>query len=147
MSDAATRDNYSTARRVAAALVREYCDALNDGDIDKLLQLVTDDVVHDVNQGERRQGRDKLKAFHARMAHHYSDKLVDAAVMVARNGERAAAEYNIKGTYKETEQGLPPASQQTYGLPGGTFFAIRDGKISRISTYFNMTDWLTQIAN
>ncbi|MEO1280621.1 MAG: ketosteroid isomerase-related protein [Pseudomonadota bacterium] len=147
MSSAAEADNFSTARRVAAALVREYCEAWNAGDAEKLLSLVDDDLIHDVNQGERREGKERFKAFQARMAHHYKETLVEPVVMVARNGERAALEYNIEGVYLDTEQGLPTANKQTYALPGGTFFAIKDGKISRISTYFNMTDWITQIAS
>ncbi|MEO1204867.1 MAG: ketosteroid isomerase-related protein [Pseudomonadota bacterium] len=147
MSTAAQADNFSTARRVAALLVREYCEAMNTGDAEKLLSLLDDDVVHDVNQGERREGKERFKAFQARMAHHYKETLADPVVMVARNGERAAVEYNIEGVYLDTEQGLPAAKKQAYTLPGGTFFAIKDGKISRISSYFNMTDWITQIAD
>jgi hypothetical protein len=31
-------------------------------------------------------------------------------------------------------------------LPAGTFFSIRDGKISRVTTYYNLTDWIAQVA-
>jgi hypothetical protein len=30
-------------------------------------------------------------------------------------------------------------------LPAGAFFAIRDGKISRVTTYYNLTDWIAQV--
>ena len=36
-----------------------------------MIACLTDDVIHDVNQGERRTGLDKFKAFNARMDHHY----------------------------------------------------------------------------
>src|SRR5919197_5204386 len=39
------------------ALIRRYCDAFNRGGIDGMLECVTDDVIHDVNQGERREGK------------------------------------------------------------------------------------------
>lgn len=136
----------SETRIAAAALIRRYYDAFNAGDGDAMLALVTDDIIHDVNQGERRIGIDKFRAFNARMTHHYKEKLSDIVVMVSRTGERAAAEFNVEGTYLNTDEGLPEAKGQTYTLPGATLFAIRDGKISRITTYYNLTDWILQVS-
>ena len=127
------------------ALIRRYLDAFNRGDIDAMLGCVSDDVVHDVNQGERRIGKDRFHAFSARMAHHYRDQLGDITVMTTADGARAAAEFNVHGTYLKSEQGLPDARGQTYALPGGQFFAIRDGKIARVTTYYNLTDWIMQV--
>ena len=128
------------------ALIRRYYDAFNCGDIDGMLALVTDDVVHDVNQGERREGRDRFHAFCARMAHHYKETLVGITVMVSADGTRAAAEFNVRGAYMQTETGLPDAKGQTYALPAATFFAIRDGKIARLTTYYNLTEWIMQVS-
>jgi len=41
--------------------------------------------------------------------------------------------------------GLPAASGQTYVLPGGAFYALRDGRICRVSNHYNLQDWLRQI--
>lgn len=128
------------------ALVRRYYDCFNRGDIDGMLACVTDDIIHDVNQGERRIGKERFHAFCARMAHHYKERLEDITVMTTPDGSRAAAEFNVHGTYLETDPGLPPANGQTYILPAGTFFAIRDGKIARITTYYNLTDWIVQVS-
>ncbi len=136
----------SAARQATAALLRSYYDAFNSGDTDAMLDCLTEDVIHDVNQGERRIGKDKFHAFMARMAHHYEEKLDGITVLVSKDGTRAAAEFNVSGKYLETEQGLPDASGQVYKLPAGTFFAIRDGKISRVTTYYNLTEWIAQIA-
>ena len=110
-----------------------------------MIACLTDDVIHDVNQGERRNGIDKFQAFNARMDHHYREKLENIAVMVSKDGSRAAAEFNVNGIYKATDSGLPEAAGQTYVLPAGTFFAIRDGKIARVTTYYNLTDWIAQV--
>lgn len=136
----------STVRVETAKLIRSYYDAFNRGDSDAMLAHLTDDVIHDVNQGERRQGKDKFRAFNARMSHHYKERLEDIAVMVSRDGTRAAAEFNVHGTYLNTDEGLPPARGQTYVLPAGTFFAVRGGKISRVTTYYNLTDWIMQVS-
>jgi steroid delta-isomerase-like uncharacterized protein len=65
--------------------------------------------------------------------------------MTAGDGSRAAAEFNVHGTYLQTDEGLPPANGQTYVLPAGTFFAVKDGRITRVTTYYNLTDWLMQV--
>jgi len=127
-------------------LISRYYDAFNRGDIDAMLALVTDDVIHDVNQGERRAGKDRFHAFCARMAHHYKEQLDDIVVMTSPEGTRAAAEFNVHGTYVETESGLPPAKGQRYDLPAGAFFVIRDGKIARVTTYYNLTEWIVQVS-
>jgi steroid delta-isomerase-like uncharacterized protein len=141
MSDAESKSRIETA-----ALIRRYYDAFNAGDSEGMLAFLTDDVIHDVNQGERRTGKDRFRAFNARMTHHYRERLEDIAVMVSKDGSRAAAEFNVHGTYLNTDSGLPEATGQTYVLPAGTFFAIRDGKIARVTTYYNLTDWIAQVS-
>jgi len=136
----------SAARAATAALIRDYYAAFNHGQTTAMLDFLTDDVIHDVNQGERRQGKEKFRAFNARMEHNYKEELKDIVVMVSKDGTRASAEFNVHGIYKNTDEGLPPAKGQTYVLPAGTFFAIRDGKIARVTTYYNLTDWITQVA-
>jgi steroid delta-isomerase-like uncharacterized protein len=137
----------SKARAATAQLIRDYYAAFNSGDSAGMLAFLTEDVIHDVNQGERRQGKDKFKAFNARMDHNYSEQLKDIVVMVSKDATRASAEFNVHGVYKNSEDGLPPAKGQKYVLPAGTFFAVRDGKITRVTTYYNLTDWMMQVSS
>ena len=141
MSDAESQTRIETAK-----LIRSYYEAFNRGNGEAMLAHLTDDVIHDVNQGERRQGKDKFRAFNARMDHNYKEELKDLVVLVSKDGTRAAAEFNVHGIYKNSEDGLPPAKGQQYVLPAGTFFAIRDGKIARVTTYYNLTDWIMQVS-
>lgn len=133
------------SRSNTQALIQRYYQAFNSGDSNGMLAFLTDDVIHDVNQGERRTGIDKFKAFNARMDHHYKERLENIAIMVNDDGSRASAEFNVHGTYLNTDAGLPDANGQTYVLPAGTFFAIRDSKIARVTTYYNLTDWIAQV--
>lgn len=128
------------------SLIGRYYDAFNKGDINGMLACVTDDVVHDVNQGERRIGKSRFHAFCARMSHHYVEELRDIVMMASADGTRAAAEFNVHGTYLVTEEGLPSAKKQKYVLPAGTFFAVRDNLIARVTTYYNLTDWIVQVS-
>ena len=127
------------------ALVRRYYEAFNRGDVEGMLACVSEDVIHDVNQGVRRPGKAAFRVFCDHMARCYEERLTNMVVMVSADGRRASAEFNVEGTYKETDEGLPDARGQTYVLPAGTFFAIEDGRIARVTTYYNLTDWLMQV--
>ena len=127
------------------ALIRRYFAAFNAGDHAAMLACLADDVVHDVNQGERRHGKSAFGAFAEHMARCYREELRDIVVMVAPGGDRAAAEFMVHGCYLATDEGLPPAAGQTYELPAGTFFAIADGRITRVTTFYNLRAWLAQI--
>ena len=126
-------------------LIHAYYAAFNRGDREAMLTLLTDDVVHDLNQGPRETGKRAFAAFQQRMARCYREQLRDVVVMASPDGSRAAAEYVVHGDYLEADDGLPPANGQKYVLPGGAFFDIRDGSISRISNYYNLEDWLAQV--
>ncbi len=127
------------------AVIDAYYTAFNDHDGEAMLALMTDDVRHDVNQGERRIGKDAFRAFNAKMDACYAERLTDIVVMVSEDGTRASAEFTVNGFYTATDDGLPEAQNQRYTLPAGTFFALRDGQIARVTTYYNLSDWLRQI--
>ena len=132
-------------RAQTTALIERYYAAFNAGDVEKLLACLNDDVVHDVNQGGRRHGKSAFSTFSRHMARCYAENLRDVVVMVAADGGRAAAEFVVQGRYLATDEGLPPATGQTYTLAAGSFFAIRDGLIARVTTYYNLQDWLAQV--
>ena len=135
----------ASAGAAAAAVVAAYYAAFNARDMDAFLALVTDDVVHDINQGEREIGISSFRAFMARMNESYSELLVDLVVMPHPEGTRVAAEFVVLGTYLKADRGLPAARGQEYRLPAGAFFDIRDGKVARITNYYNLQDWIAQV--
>lgn len=127
-------------------LLQDYYDAFNRQDMDAFLAMLTDDVVHDVNQGDREVGKQAFTAFMDRMNAHYKEQIVDIAIMTNDAGDRAAVEFVVLGEYLSTDEGLPEANGQTYRLPAGAFFEIRDGKVARITNYYNLEDWVAQVA-
>ena len=130
----------------AKALIENYYTAFNGGDMETFLKLLTDDVVHDINQGERESGKEAFRQFMARMNHNYKEQLVDMVIMTTDDGSRAAAEFVVLGEYLRTDEGLPPAKGQKYRLPAGAFFDIRDGRVARITNYYNLQDWIDQVS-
>ncbi|PNY81641.1 ketosteroid isomerase-related protein [Deinococcus koreensis] len=127
-------------------LVQRYYAAFNEGSAPDMLALLTDDVRHDINEGRAQTGLDAFRAFLARMDVHYRERAEDLVVLVSEDGTRAAAEFVIHGEYLETDEGLPEARGQRYVLPVGAFFEIRDGKIARVTNYYNLADWTRQVA-
>lgn len=129
----------------ATTLVLDYYAAFNRGDRTAMLALLADDVAHDLNQGARETGRDAFAAFMARMDRCYREQLRDIVVMASPDGSRAAAEYVVHGEYLADDEGLPPANGQRYVLPGGAFFDLREGRIARVTNYYNLQDWIAQV--
>jgi len=133
------------AHTAARLLVEAYYAAFNAGDRQAMLALLGEDVVHDLNQGPRETGRAAFAAFMQRMDACYRERLDDVVVMASADGRRAAAEYMVHGQYLGDDAGLPPARGQTYRLPGGAFFEIADGRITRVTNYYNLEDWTAQV--
>ena len=126
-------------------LVENYYAAFNGGDMDTFLSLLTDDVIHDINQGARQIGKAAFAQFMGGMNTSYKEQLVDMVIMANADGSRAAAEFVVLGEYLKTYDGLPEANGQKYKLPAGAFFDIRDGKVARITNYYNLQDWIAQV--
>ncbi|WP_170582824.1 ketosteroid isomerase-related protein [Ruegeria arenilitoris] len=126
--------------------VQAYFDAFNAGDVAGMLACLSDDVAHHVNEGQIRVGKEKFAEFCAHMNRCYRETLTDMVIFEAQGSTRAAAEYIVNGTYLETDAGLPAASGQSYRLPAGSFFDLKDGKITRVTTYYNLADWVKQVS-
>jgi len=125
-------------------IVTAYYAAFNAGDTDAMLALVAEDLRHDVNQGTPRHGKARFAEFNTHMAHCYREELTDLVIFA--EGNRAAAEFIVNGTYLATDEGLPEATGQAYRLPAGAFLSVNDdGLIDRITTYYNLADWLRQV--
>lgn len=127
-------------------LIQRYYSAFNRGDWEGMLDLLHSDVAHDLNQGPRESGRGQFAEFLRRMARCYLEVLTDVRILVSDDGRHAAAEYIVSGQYLSGDEGLPPAHGQRYRLPGGAFFDVQDGQIRRVSNYYNVPDWTSQIS-
>ncbi len=129
----------------AEALIRRYYAAFDAQDVDGMVACLSAEFVHDVNEGERRGGHERFRQFLARMNRCYRERLTDLVVMTDERGVRAAAEFVIHGTYLETDGDLPPARGQAYVLPVGAFFELKPDGIARVTTRYNLSDWIAQV--
>lgn len=129
----------------ALSLIQNYYAIFNSGDRAAFLALLTDDVVHDINQGGAETGREAFRTFLERMDRCYREQVCDLVVFASEDGTRGSAEFYIEGQYLSTDDGLPPATGQRYRLRVGAFFDLHDGKVRRITNYYNLQEWLRQV--
>lgn len=140
----------SIAERLRAEqTIRAYYAAFNAGDMARFLDLLTEDVVHHVSQGAQEAGKTAFGRFMAHMNRCYRERIDDLVVLTEPSGTHGAAEFMVHGTYVETDPGAPagtpPARGQSYALPGGAFFTLRDGKVARIANHYNLGEWVRQV--
>lgn len=130
----------------ATEIVQAYYQAFNDKNWDKMLSLVDDNIQHDSNQGETRMGKELFKKFVEKMDVAYDEKLTDIVIMGEESNTRVAAEFVVNGIYKVAEEGLPAAYGQKYVLPAGAFLEVKNGKITRVTTYYNLELWIQLVS-
>ncbi len=75
------------------SLIHRYYANFNSRNWEGFFELLTEDVVHDLNQGARETGKPAFSAFIDRMNASYSEQIVDIAI--SRNRKpRAGAKCN-----------------------------------------------------
>ncbi|HCM83924.1 MAG TPA: isopropylmalate/homocitrate/citramalate synthase [Rhodospirillaceae bacterium] len=125
-------------------LIHSYFDAFNRHDLEGQLATLSDDVVHDLNEGGREIGREAFRKFKTHMDACYREQIVDLVIMT--NGNRGAAEFIVRGEYIQTDNGLPPANGQKYEIPAAVFFEAADNKLTRVTSYYNLRQWIAAVS-
>lgn len=126
-------------------LIARYFEVFNKGDAAAMLALVDDNIEHDINQGKTQTGKAKFEAFLNHMNECYKEELKDLVIFASDDGKRASAEFMVHGTYLKTDGSLPPARNQQYVIRAGSFFEIKNNKISRVTTYYNLPLWIEMV--
>jgi len=126
--------------------VQAYYDAFNTRNWDKMGSLVDEHITHEPNQGKPRIGKALFTEFMLQMDASYAETLKDIVLFSSETEGRIAAEFVVHGTYKKAEEGLPPAHGQSYVLPAAAFLEVRNGKITRVTTYYNLELWIELVS-
>jgi steroid delta-isomerase-like uncharacterized protein len=127
-----------------AELIRRYFDAFNRHDAEALFAMLSDDVRHDINEGHTEIGKESFRAFKVHMDQCYREQITELVVLA--DGSRGAAEFTCSGEYLQTDGNLPEAHGQTYSISAAAFFEIRDGLISRVTSYYNLSNWIEAVS-
>ncbi|MFN8354848.1 MAG: nuclear transport factor 2 family protein [Spirosomataceae bacterium] len=127
-------------------IVQAYYAAFNRKDWAGMLALIHPEIRHEVNQGEPRIGHETFADFLKLMDECYDETLTDMVFFSEPSNHRVACEFVVNGIYKKGDADLPPARNQSYVLPAGAFLEVTDGKISRVTTYYNLPLWIKLVS-
>jgi steroid delta-isomerase-like uncharacterized protein len=130
----------------ALDIVKRYYAYFNQKNWEGMLSLLHPEVRHEPNQSEVRIGNEKFTEFMQKMDETYEETLTNMVFFTSSDDTRIAAEFVVNGVYKQTEEGLPPAHGQTYILPAGAFLEVKAGKITRVTTYYNLPLWIKLVS-
>ena len=109
-----------------------------------MLATLSEDVRHDINEGHTEVGIASFRAFKAHMDRCYREQITDLVVLA--DGNRGAAEFTCSGEYLQTDGSLPEAHGQTYSIPAAAFFEVRDDRIIRVTSYYNLRNWIEAVS-
>lgn len=130
----------------ALELAQQYYDCFNRKNWEGMLELLSDAIRHDVNQGETRVGKERYREFLQHMDECYDEHLSDMVFLTEPSGTRIACEFTVNGIYKKNDGDLLPARNQKYVLPAGAFLDVDGGKITRVTTYYNLPRWIKLVS-
>lgn len=127
-------------------VMERYFAAFNSAEIPAMLDCLDENIVHYVNEGAPRVGKRAFESFCVHMNRCYKEHLTDMVLFISEDGTRGAAEFRVSGTYLQSDDGLPKAHGQSYDLPAGSFFSLKEDKITRVVTYYNLAEWIRQVS-
>ena len=130
----------------ALEIVQQYYTYFNQQNWQGMLSLISPDIRHEANQGDVRIGIEKFTEFLQHMDTSYEETLTDLVFLSEPTNTRVAAEFVVNGVYKQGEEGLPEAHGQKYVLPAGAFLEVKEGKITRVTTYYNLPLWIKLVS-
>jgi len=125
-------------------LIQNYFDAFNRHDLEGMLATLDENVVHDINESGQEIGREAFRKFKTHMDQCYHEQIENLVIMT--HGNRGAAEFMVAGEYIKADVGLPPATGQIYQIPAAAFFEAKDGKLTRVTSYYNLKNWIAAVS-
>lgn len=128
------------------AIVQQYYEYFNQKNWEGMLSLLHPEIRHESNQGEVRIGIENFTNFLQKMDECYDEKLTEMVFFTESSNQRVAVEFVVNGIYKKADDDLPPAYGQTYVLPAAAFLEVKDQKISRVTTYYNLPLWIELVS-
>lgn len=146
ITHAKTNSSISETSKTAHNIIENYYTAVKAQDLPKFLNLLSDNVVHEINQGDTETGKALFKTFMENQFSSGKINIKDLIILTSPDGKYATSRFICSGTYTKTAKGYPPAKNQHWEIPVVSFFQIHDGKISHVAVYFNDKEYLKQLS-
>jgi steroid delta-isomerase-like uncharacterized protein len=127
-------------------IVKQYYAHFNNRNWQGMLSLLDPSVRHEPNQGDVRIGIALFTDFLKLMDECYEETLTDLVFFAEKSKSRVACEFTVHGIYKKGDADSPPAHNQKYVLPAAAFLEVKNDKITRITTYYNLPLWIKLVS-
>lgn len=128
----------------AVALIEAMTELWNDHDPSGTAALFAADAVYeDVAMGMRHEGPEAIRAFLAGTFEWAPDFHVEVTSLAGADG-RVVAEWIMTGTPTVDESGMP-ASGRSFSIRGVTVAETRNGRITRVSDYWDRAAMMEQL--
>jgi len=115
---------------------RDYIEAWNSHDLERIVSYVTDDIVfEDVAMARVMRGREELKGFGKDSFVAFPDFKIELKVIFT-SGNWAGAEWFMSGTFLGDSPGLSPTGK-SFSVRGASICELRGGKLKRESLYYD----------
>jgi steroid delta-isomerase-like uncharacterized protein len=130
----------------ALETVQTYYRHFNNRNFEGMISMLDSTIRHEPNQGTPRIGKDLFREFMVNMDTSYEETLTDMVFMSEPSDSRVAVEFTVNGIYKKGEEGFPEAHGQSYVLPAAAFLEVKNGLITRVTTYYNLELWIELVS-
>lgn len=134
----------STTPEKIRRLVNELYTAWSLHQPERIDTLFTDDAIYeDVAAGRTQHGKDEIKQL-LRAAFAWAPDFRVAMISLTVGDDRAATEWVSEGIQTGPIGDLP-ASGDSFRLRGASILMFRDGKIAKVTDYYDMATFLRQL--
>jgi steroid delta-isomerase-like uncharacterized protein len=124
--------------------LNDYVAAWNSHDTEKIVSFYTDDIVYeDLGAGQIYRGKEALRGVDTYLFGAFPDLNFEVKSSFI-SGDWSASEWVMSGTHKGDIPGLP-ATGKRFSIRGASVAELKEGKIKRISHYYNWITLLQQL--
>ena len=128
-------------------MLREENAAWNAHNVERIAAFYTDDCFkEDIAVGRATRGKEEMKALIGGAFTAIPDMKIELVTLFYRGGW-AATEWIMSGSYSSDYPGFPVAAGRHFSVRGASVMELRNGKISRISDYWNFASFLNQVGS
>jgi steroid delta-isomerase-like uncharacterized protein len=124
----------AAASPAAESVARDFFDAFDRKDVERVMSLVSDDIVEDVPGVGIIEGAEEERAFLNSLFSSFPDMATEMTRVTAA-GNVVAIEWSRRGTFTGAPwQGLP-ASGRSFSTRGAAFLEVNGDRVTRVTIY------------
>ncbi len=121
-------------------IIKDWYAGFNSHDLEKSVLFYTDDCLfEDLATGEVVHGKNEMKAWNKQTFTDYPEMQIESKSWFA-SGNKVASEWIMTGTHAHSSIPATPATGKRFSFRGVSILELREGKVSRETSYWNRAD-------